>query len=316
MIKRKGFFLIFALWLFLLLSIFCLGLGFRSFITTKKTKLSLNRTRAFYMAVSGVKIAQSLLIDDRDGVGVDNLKEAWAVLGREENSEPITINFSGPKKEGSLTVLIEDESSRLNINSLAEEAMPLENLEGTTLQVLFYILEINEEVAKINYILDYIDDDDDDERAGGSEDRVKNGPLSCIEELLHVNGITADDYEKIKDLITVLSKDKVNINTASQEVWETIINASEIILDKDEEDVIAGVLRVRLGYDGIEGNDDDGYYGEGGEELPEGLEDLFSTESDIFRIISEADIEGVKKRIVCIMDRTKEEEGILFWHEE
>ncbi len=130
MTKRKGFFLIFSLWLFFLLSLFCIGLGFRTFVETRKTKLFLNRSRAFYLAVSGVKMAQGVLGDDELDEVV-HLQQAWATGISKQ-----AIAFSSPRKQGRLAVVIEDESSRLDINELALSISP-ENFDSAVLVKFF-----------------------------------------------------------------------------------------------------------------------------------------------------------------------------------
>jgi type II secretory pathway component PulK len=310
--RRKGFFLIFSLWLFLLLSVFCLGLGFKSLLEIRKTKLILNRTRALYLAASGVKLAQNILHEDSDAV--DYLQEAWAQLGsQDQESSPIT--FSSPKKEAILTVTIEDEASRVNINDLAKEVIGGKEVSDSALKILLEAMYVSEAESKTRYIADYIDNEHPpQERDIDSEVNVKNADFSVPEELLSIKNIGIDDYDNLKDFVTVFTK-KVNINTAKQELWEALIYA--YVDPFQQEEFKADISRVRLGDDGTLGTDDDGHFGLEGEPLEGVLEEIFVTKSNIFRIMSKAEIEGAQKTIICIVDRSEGEKGsILYWHEE
>ena len=168
--NKKGSFLILALWLFTLLSIFCLGLGFRTFIATKKTKLLLDSVRAHTLASSGVKLAIKILEEDKEGEeNVDHLQEEWA---KEKEEKEV---FLSPKRVGSLTLNIEDEYSRLDINSASQEK----------LNNLFEQEGVESYDTKVKYILDYIDEDADPLSGNPeSEEDVKNEPLNALEELL------------------------------------------------------------------------------------------------------------------------------------
>jgi len=285
---KKGSFLIFSLGIFLFLTLLCLGLGFRTFLSVRKTNFFLNRARALQLAISGLKRAKNILKEDNGSV--DHLKEDWAERIREE------VSFSSPKKEGILSVQIEDESSRLNINKIN---VPI-------FKKLFEEVEIEGSEEKINYILDYIDADSLP-RSFKSEDEVKNEELKIVEELLLIKNISKENYNKLKGFIaTAANKDgRVNINTANQELINILIGAEEL---RDE------VFKLRFGPNLIAGDEDDGYYGEGGGALPSELEGIFKTTSDYFRLISKAEVEGATEVISCVINRDSGE--VVYWHEE
>ena len=125
--KRKGFFLAFALWLFLLLSLFCLGLGFRTFFEIRKTKLLLNRARATDLAIAGVKYARKVLGADED-TSVDHLQEEWAVEIEEtdEHEEGIIIKeFAKGYKSQQRTI----RPAKVKVSKKIEQAKDLEDSE-------------------------------------------------------------------------------------------------------------------------------------------------------------------------------------------
>lgn len=73
-------------------------------------------------------------------------------------------------------------------------------------------------------------------------------PLRAKEELLLLEGMTREIFDKLKDFITVFSDGKVNINTAPPEVLTA--------LDLDE-DTIAAIMDYKKGEDAVEMTADD-----------------------------------------------------------
>lgn len=299
--ERRGVFLIFALWLFILLSLFCLGLGFRTYVETRKTKLILNRTRAYYLAVSGVKLAKQVLVKD-ENKDVDYLGEDWA----KEISE--TVKFSSPQKEGKITVNIKDESSRININ-LADEDL---------LTKLFGRDSGKNSDEKAKCVMEYRNPSSD---AGFGEcyskDEGKAEGLAVPEELRLIKNISGEDYKKLKDLITVFGDDSmVNINTAGEELLPILLDIlvfNTKITDKEKEEVFTSITDMRK-----EGK----YYGQSRCEvlsdkcavLQGNLTDIFKVNSHYFRVISEGEVDNVKRKIICVFDRV--EDKVLYWYEE
>lgn len=291
--REKGFFLIFALWFFLALSLFCLGLGFRTLIATQRTKMFLNKTRAFYLAVSGIKLARKVLQEDKDRK-TDHRQEDWAKLIEEK------VLFTSPRKEARFSVMIEDESARLNINYT----------NAPTLKTFFEEKGIEAPQEKADCILDYMDINpfSRSPEAFDCEDvkQVKNEEFSTPEELLLVSNFTKEDYKRVENFITVFGDRKINLNTVSEDLL-TVLVEGEDLRDK--------ILEVRLGTNDLPGDEDDGYFGgEEGETMPPGLSHLFTTNSQVFRIISEGNSSGIKKKIICIVRRDLDK--ILYWYEE
>lgn len=286
MIKRKSMFLIVALWIFSLLSIFCMGIGIKTYLQIQKTKLNLSKQRAFYLAVCGVETAKTVFeSDDRE---IDNLLEDWAKV------KAYSFSFDTPKAEAKLTVSISDEQAKININ-LDNEAV---------LKRAFEYFEIDDYEKKVDYILDYIDEDSSS-RNLGSETNAKNADFSVLEEIALFSDFSRDDYEKIVGNFTIyLFDNKLNINTASKEVLYSVIEDDAILDD---------VLDLRCGDNGILGDEDDRFYGSENI-LPQNLNSLFAVKSNIFRIVSKAVVKNVTKKITCVLDIN--EGKILYWHEE
>ena len=76
-------------------------------------------------------------------------------------------------------------------------------------------------------------------------------PFKLKEELLLVEDITPEIYNKIKDFVTVNSQGPVNINTAAPEVLAAL---------GFDDDLIEVIKEFRAGEDRIEGTEDDGIF--------------------------------------------------------
>ncbi|MCK4917839.1 MAG: general secretion pathway protein GspK [Candidatus Omnitrophica bacterium] len=279
--RRNGFFIIFFLWVFILLSIFCFGLGFRTYLEVKKTKLLLNRSRAYFLASSGVRLASVIL--DKDDTDIDALFDNWAGLVEKK------VIFMHPKNEGKILLRIEDESARVNINKM----------DSTIIGKLFKYLEINDWEVKANCVLDYIDSNNQADQLNSfdSDKDVKNSSISVPEELMMVKNFSSEDYKKIKDYITVFTPDnKININTAKKEVLE-------VLLDSDKKEDVFGVR--------FNENSQKKFY-TGDMILPDSQ--MFKVSSNVFRVTIDAEVDEIKKKVTCIIKRDSNE--ILYWNEE
>ncbi len=295
---KRSFFTIFALWLLMLIVVLLTGIAFKAHIQTRKTKLFIDKSRAFYLAVSGINIAKNMLsIDLDEGAEVDYWGEDWA-QGIEKE-----VAYSVPRRMGKLTVEIEDESARLNINNIVDEKNIFEGL--------FAALDIEEN--KIDNITDYVDEDGD----GSYEDNVKNTHLSVAEELLLIADFDPEDYGKINDFVTVFTDSKVNVNTASREVLASLHAAGKF----------NDGLPLPLTLDNIatfvtdRGEGNDVYCGIGGSDYSDykvcsHLNDDIITNSSFFKIISQAEVGRVTKKITCIVRRESDKITPEYWYEE
>lgn len=288
-----------------MLSLFCLGLGFRTYIQTRKTKFYLNKQRAFYLAVSGVKIAQQMLEQDMQkdkeaDTYVDHLGEDW--------SQPIEkeVAFSYPGKTGKISVEIEDETSRININTM----------QIKMLKKLLTEKEVENPNNKADYIIDYIDANTDTQAGEPEvEGRYKNAALSVLSELLLIEDISVDDYNKIKYFVSVVGDGKVNINTVLRETLDFLIECfftgkTEIVnklfgQPDGERGYYSALDWQNVMSEEISSDPDPVLY----------IKDIFCINSKYYRITSEGEVDGVKKKIICVLNREAESGKILYWHE-
>jgi len=117
---------------------------------------------------------------------------------------------------GTITIRIEDENAKLNLNSLVSLNGKLEDIFAYPAFVrLLDELELKPEIA--DRIADWIDPDDEP-RLHDSEISAKNAYLDSIDELLLIPGIDRETYDKLFPYVTIYGGDgrvhQININSA------------------------------------------------------------------------------------------------------
>ncbi|MEK6528736.1 MAG: type II secretion system minor pseudopilin GspK, partial [Nitrospirota bacterium] len=123
-----------------------------------------------------------------------------------------------------LTVKIEDEDSKFNINSIIYPAGQTNEDALSSLKKLLEYLNINPDVALS--IADWIDPDHEP-RLSKSEDHAKNSYLWSVDELKLIPGVDKKTHETISPYITVYGDKltyKININTAKLPVIVSLNN--------------------------------------------------------------------------------------------
>jgi general secretion pathway protein K len=173
------------------------------------TAVTRDRLTLSHMASSGIHAAIALLVKDRAESNIDSLQEDWA------NSDKINELLSEiPFDAGTLAVTIADEMGRIQINALVTFPDSRNFNESQRLlleRYLNYFKDDNEETpedsqppAIINSLKDWLDFGDDEAITGlsGAESSYyqdlspsyssRNGPISDINDLLLVKGITPE----------------------------------------------------------------------------------------------------------------------------
>ena len=121
---------------------------------------------------------------------------------------PVEKNFA---PNVSLTIIIEDENSKFNVNSIIYENGSTNEKNLESLKKLIEYLNINPNQALI--IADWIDPDSEP-RVFDSENSSKNDFLWSTDELKLIEGIDKETFNQLIPYITVFGNNQVNINTA------------------------------------------------------------------------------------------------------
>jgi general secretion pathway protein K len=200
------------------------------FAIRKSAHIQLNDRAALY-AIGLEDWARIYLREDREESSTDSLDEYWAggIPGL-------------PIEGGYLTGYVEDEQARFNLNSLVVSEIAL-----TRFKRLCDNLEIDD--SFIPALMDWIDQDFDIRYPDGMEEnyedyRVANREMVDISELLLVQNVTPEIYEKLIPHVTALpGTSTLNVNTMSETIFQSLapdLDVTEFI-EQREDDPYASV---------------------------------------------------------------------------
>lgn len=262
-----------------------------------------NTEKAYYMAVSTLPTV--LKIFDADDASYDGLTDYWAM--------PLpSINT----KEGKITIQIEDEDRKFDPNYLLTDEKPdkwhLEQFER-----LLRIIEADGNTA--NMVIDWIDTDSQLTLPGGIESDIKginckNSGMDSIEEFLYFINKKEDFYGKnlkdkycagLKDLMTVHSGGKININTAGKEILMSLDPAitediASMILRRQKEKPFNSINELM----DIPGINVDNLYK---------IQQLADIKSFYYKIRITVDLGEVKPSFLCVINREKNNLKPVLW---
>jgi general secretion pathway protein K len=194
--------------------------------TIRKSAHIQRMDRAALYALGLEDWAQIYLKEDSEDSKVDSLDENWAIA------------VPGlPIEGGYLAGYIEDEQAKFNLNSIVVSEIALNRFRR-----LCDNLEVDDQF--IPALMDWIDDDFDIRDPDGMEEnyedyRVANREMADISELLLVQNVTPEMYDKLQPHITALpGTSTLNVNTLSEVVFLSLapdLDVSEFIKQREEE---------------------------------------------------------------------------------
>lgn len=302
------------------------------------TAVTRDRLTLSYMASSGIHAAMALLAKDRAESNIDSLQEDWA------NPDKINELLSEiPFDDGTLSVTIADEMGRIQINALVKFPDSRNFNESQRLlleRYLNYFEDATEETpedsqppAIINSLKDWLDSGDDEAITGlsGAESSYyqdlnpsyssRNGPMSDINDLLLIKGITPElfygssDKPGIASFLTVYGMNpgagtsftfpgKININTAELPVLIAMLPSENVDMAQAFFDLRQEAAANKDGPD----LSDTMWYKNIAATSGINLDtNLITIASDIFRILSVAKVNNSTLTVTAVVQRTQSE---------
>ena len=292
-----------------------------------------DRITLLNMASSGVNLAAAILVKDKKDSNTDSLQEDWA------DSEKISeILADIPFEDGGITLTINDELGKIQINSLVQfpEGHNFNESQRAMwerfLSLLMYKNEAFEDMEPmtiIDSIKDWLDSGDDDAITGlnGAESDFyqdldppypcKNGPFTYIGELALVRGVTPELFQGaggeqgLSKYITVFGMTKSSNNSFTYE-GKININTADLptlvaILPSGNEDLAQAIYEYRLETSEstyIHDLSSPTWYknvpGAGDIKIDP---NLITTSSDFFRIESTATLKEMKIKVTTVVKR-------------
>lgn len=272
----KGVILIVSTWILAILTLFALGIGFRTGLEIRLTAYNLDRLKALHIAKAGIRAgltAKWKEYYEGKSLALDAFSEPWA-NDREKFKDvktrfgSFTLSYMPQELDRSDKEIVlyglEDETGKININS-DKGTDVLRNL------LLDSGMELEEAEGIVTAIEDWRDEDDIPkalgDTPGGAEDsyyQMLESPyftsgraFKAAEELLLVKGVTEEIYyDKLEKYITIFGDGRININTASKKV----LNAA---FGMGYPELAAKITEYRKGFDGKVGTNDDRWFTKG-----------------------------------------------------
>jgi len=202
--NKKAQALIISLWILAILTVMAVGIGHRVAMSLRMSRYGRDSLQALYQAKARVNLAVSKILQDTSP-GYDSMAEEWM----------------NPADEALYNIF--DEDRLLNLNQ-APAALLTALFEGAGVPVTTDL---------VNNLLIWRGDAPDTKAYESLGYSPKGADFACVEELMMVKDLTAEDYGKVKDLVTVFAG-KTNVNTVSQEVLNMIMRSQAASLSAND----------------------------------------------------------------------------------
>ncbi len=314
--RNKAQVLIISLWILAILGMLAVSTGHRVSLALRLSRYQKDRLNSIYLAKAGVNVAIVEL--KNDDPAVDSLIDKWA--DNEEKFNKILVGDN--QNEFASVSQIIDEERKININTA-----PLELLT----ELLDYAGAADPQDLA-NNICAWRGD------VGASipdyqplEYNNKGNKFSNIEELMLVKDFTEDEFNAVKNLISVYPHDgdcKINVNTAPRVVLEILMNTYVKKLQQRNIPIENpdGLLDAMIEFRDKGGIFTDVNLEAGLEQLSDqqknilsdpvdGLKSKICVNSNYFRIFSQGNLSNSKLThgIECVFDRSNNQ--VIYWHE-
>lgn len=204
-----------------------------------------DEVKARYIAKSGVHVAAGTL----KAQPLEDLDEIASTLATSSDYSTgfwaISVPFF-PVGDGTVSVTVVDERAKVNLNALVDDSSNrVDQQVLVQLQELFKFLDVDESkserfIASLTNWLDrQLEGAENNQDSSGANSEfyaglknpysIKDGSLDTVQEILLIDGMDEEFFNKIKDYVTVYPRDKkINFSTAPKVVIMAAIKASTV----------------------------------------------------------------------------------------
>ncbi|MFW6324285.1 MAG: type II secretion system minor pseudopilin GspK [Desulfovibrionales bacterium] len=272
-----------------------------------------------HAALSGLEMAKRVLLEDLNGEsGADHEGEPWADFLRQDEV-PL------PDIREHLQGTIVDEHSKFPINSLLDEEGSVSRPHRAVLHNLLtgpvFGLSDEDADAMIAAFVDWLDTNHEPAGFSGAEDdtyqldsvgyEARDGEIRSLAEVRLIKGITDALYygtegnPGLMDLLTVYSRDSVNINTASPQLLAALIKQDESGIRPEEAwEFALEMVEYRRDPMHFEDLSSPGWYTNVLGSLSIHLHDVVTTESSVYSVSLTARSGSGQRRLFAVLERS------------
>ncbi|MCD6459242.1 general secretion pathway protein GspK [bacterium] len=328
-VSERGMIIIMVMWILAILSLFAVGLGYRSSIELRLTSFYLDKTRATYLGQKALYSVFFYIANDQTKK-VDAYNEPWGnspedfFEAKYANAKVTVSHLADGNDEKVELYGASDECGKININKV-----PIELLASEYWKEKFSIDDDLVEVIDHWRSKKGKNKDLDSWYETTYDYEARHGNIQILDELHFLKNFFSTSREKnhnrakLKDIITCYGK-WVNVNTATKEVLEALFalqGAKKEFAKSDRDELVRMIIEYRNGDDGLPGTEDDQLFKDVNIETAIGTHEskkitalnwlrqkkLIGVTSDFFRINVKVEFPEKKmtKRIQAVVTRSE-----------
>ena len=281
------------------------------FVETTLSHNFVAEQQASVLASSGVDGAIALIRFTLTNQGYTTLSDPWA--------KPIKV----PDEAGTLTVTIEEESAKLNLNKIVLTAGSLNPANFYYLSTINLVKKLKLSTDLCEAVVDWLDGGDEPQPGGAESSyyvnlkpsyKAKNNALDTVEELGLVKGFGGGVLPQLQPFVTVYEAAPnelftlVNINTAPKEVLASLQYGSAVMTDALA-DAVIDYRKTTPFKDRSELLKVPGMAGE------TQLLSYVTPIGTVFRIRSEAQVRETRRTVEVVARIANNQSKVLYWRE-
>jgi type II secretory pathway component PulK len=335
--NNKGVVLVMVLWVLLILALIAWGLGRRSSLEVSLLETYRGKLRSYAAARAGINNILDLLqrspsLKDTlysTGTSIDPTKsptDLFSHIATGQSAYAIVQwparNFNTGDNNSLLEYGIRDEGGRINLNAIG----------AANYQILSSLLQLQDlsQSDADKLALSIVNFTGTNAQAGDNNSfmnlndsilKPKNRPYENVLELLEVDGMTREIFDKIKDDVTVYGDNQnglwVNTDTANNDVIQAVANAAARVNPSiNPTDIIAQAYAIRDGADGRSFTSDDGVSSLAGNTNPNWPAALQEGISGYYRarVVGVEGTSGTRTVLEAVIHHTQGTSGkIVYW---
>ena len=243
--SEKGIVLVIVIIVIAILMILVTDLIYFTQIDSEISMNTRDEVKARYIAKSGVQVAAGAFsaqaFEELSGM----MGSVGGSAGKDDGFWALSVPYF-PVGQGSVSITITDERSKINLNSLVStDSNIVDQQVLAELRDIFSRLGVDTGKSErfLSSLVNWLDIPregtvNDQDSAGANAEfyaglqpayRIKDGPLDTVEEIRMIDGMDDEFYNAVKDYVTVYPTDKkINFSTASRVVMIAALKAASV----------------------------------------------------------------------------------------